>query len=155
MTAGYRFEHAWSVPLPREELFEVLADVGGYPTWWPQVRAVARVDDDTAHVVARSVLPYTLDLVLVRAVEDPVRGVLEARLRGQLDGWSRWSLGREDGNGSTPLRYEQEVTVHGTLLATASRVARPLLEANHTWMMRGGRQGLLRRGVARGGSTAR
>jgi hypothetical protein len=151
VSVRYRFEHAWSVPLEWGQVFDVLADVAGYPTWWPQVRAVARVDDDTAHVVARSLLPYSLDLVLTRAIEDPGAGVLEARIGGQLDGWSRWSLTAE--GDLTRLRYEQEVLTAGRLMSAASSVARPALEANHTWMMRGGRRGLLR--LARGQAGSR
>lgn len=154
MTTRYRFEHAWTTPLEPDELFDVLADVEGYPRWWPQVRAVVRVDEETAHVVARSLLPYSLHLVLQRAVEDRAAGVLEARLGGQLDGWSRWHLTPE-GAGSTRLVYEQEVTVRGRLLAAGSRMARPLLEANHAWMMRGGRRGLVSLGASPGGSSAR
>jgi hypothetical protein len=153
VSAEYRFESHWTLPAHRGDLFEVLADVGSYPTWWPQVRAVARVDDDTAHVVAQSLLPYSLDLLLTRAVEDRAAGVLEARIAGQLDGWSRWTL-RETGEG-TALRYEQEVTTPGRLMTAASALARPVLVANHTWMMRGGRRGLLRRGRGPDGRTPR
>ncbi len=153
MSAAYRFESRWSVPAGREDLFDVLADVGGYPTWWPQVRAVAKVDDDTAHVVARSLLPYSLDLLLTRAVEDRDTGVLEARITGQLDGWSRWTL-RPAPEG-TALRYEQEVTTPGRLMTAASAVARPVLVANHAWMMRGGRRGLLSFGPGPVGRTPR
>lgn len=141
MSTRYRFEHVWSLPLRRDDLFEVLADVAGYPRWWPQVRAVARVDEDTAHVVVRSVLPYALRLTLVRAVEDRTGGVLEVGVHGRLDGWARWTL---TGAGtSTRLRYEQEVDARGRLLELGSRVARPLLVANHDAMMRGARNGLL------------
>jgi hypothetical protein len=153
MRERYRFENHWRLPQERSRLFEVLADVGSYPTWWPQVRAVARVDDETAHVVARSLLPYSLDLVLTRAVEDPDAGILEVRIGGQLDGWSRWTL-RETG-AHTAVRYEQEVVTPGALMRTASHVARPALVANHAWMMRGGRRGLLSRGRAPAGRTSR
>lgn len=151
MSPAYRFENRWCLPADRDELFDVLADVGTYPSWWPQVRAVARLDEDTAHVVARSLLPYSLDLVLTRAVEDRAAGVLEARITGQLDGWSRWTL--KSVTRGTALRYEQEVTTPGALMAAASRVARPALVANHAWMMRGGRRGLLRLGRERAGRT--
>ena len=153
MTAHYRFLHRWSLPVGRDDLFDVLADIGDYPTWWPQVRAVARVDQDTAHVVARSVLPYSLDLLLTRAVEDRGTGVLEARIDGQLHGWSRWTL-CATGAGTT-VHYEQEVTTPGRLMTALSRVARPVLEANHAAMMRGGREGLLMRCRTRGGRTPR
>ncbi len=153
MSARYRFETRWAIPSSQDDLFDVLADVGGYPTWWPQVRAVARVDEDSARVVARSLLPYSLDLTLVRAVEDRAAGVLEVRIRGRLDGWSRWTL--QDLGSDTVAHYEQEVDVRGRLLTAASSVARPVLVANHAWMMRGGRRGLLSRGPARVGSTSR
>lgn len=153
MTPHYRFETRWTVPVRRDRLFAILADVAGYPSWWPQVKAVARVDDDTAHVVARSLLPYSLDLVLTRAVEDPASGLLEALIAGQLDGWSRWTL-RAEGE-VTAVRYEQEVTTPGRLMTAASAVARPALVANHAWMMRGGRRGLVSLGRAPDGRTPR
>lgn len=141
-SAAYRFDERWSVPSGRDVVFDLLADLAAYPAWWPQVRAVARVDDDTAHVVARSLLPYSLDMVLTRVVEDREAGVLEARLSGQLDGWCRWTL--RDAAAHTDVEYEQEVTTPGRLMSAASAVARPVLVANHAWMMRGGRRGLLR-----------
>jgi hypothetical protein len=131
----------------------VLADVAGYPSWWPQVRAVARVDEDTAHVVVRSLLPYSLDLTLVRSVEDRAAGVLEARIHGQLEGWSRWSL--TSTGSSTWLLYEQEVAVRGRLMTLGSRLARPVLVGNHGAMMRGGRDGLLDLARARASAQAR
>jgi hypothetical protein len=144
VSASYRFDNSWSVPADRDLLYDLLADIAGYPQWWPQVRAVARVDDDSAHVVARSLLPYSLDMVLTRAVEDRRSGVLEARLSGQLDGWCRWTL--REGRGLTDVVYEQEVTTPGRLMNAASAVARPALVANHAWMMRGGRRGMLEMG---------
>lgn len=153
MSREYRFDHRWTLPLPADRLFDVLVDVAGYPAWWPQVRAVARVDEDTAHVVARSRLPYALDLQLTRVVQDRASGVLEARLGGRLEGWARWTL--TPVGTATTVRYEQEVVVHGLLMSLGSRVARPLLEANHDAMMRGARDGLLSRGREPGGSSAR
>lgn len=147
----YRFRNEWSVPARPGAVFDLLADVGGYPAWWPQVQAVGRVDEDTALVVCRSLLPYSLELTLTRAEEDRRRGVLEAVLAGHLDGWSRWTL--RDRGGSTDLVYEQEVVTPGLFLAAATRVARPVLVANHGWMMRGGRRGMVR-AVVQGRSSA-
>lgn len=137
--ARFSFTSSWQVAAPADRVFDVLADVGGYPAWWPQVRAVARVDERTALVVCRSALPYELDLVLTRRREERGTGVLEAGLAGDLDGWSRWTL-RPRATG-TVLLYEQEVGVRSRF-ARAARWARPVLEANHAWMMRGGRMGL-------------
>lgn len=154
MSREYHFEHRWSLPLPATEVYDVLADVEGYPAWWRQVRAVTRIDDDTAHVVARSWLPYSLDLLLTRGVEDRAAGVLEARLGGRLEGWARWSLSAPTPT-STSVHYVQEVTVRGALMTAGSRLARPLLVANHDAMMRGARDGLLSRGRGPAGSRSR
>lgn len=149
----YRFTSRWRVPASSTTTFDVLADVGAYPDWWPQVKAVARVDDDTARVVCRSVLPYQLDLVLTRSVEDRSHGVLEADIEGALTGWSRWTL--EPDPDGTRLTYEQQVSISSVGLAAASQVLRPALVANHAWMMRGGRRGLLSHALARAGGNAR
>jgi hypothetical protein len=138
----YRFRSAWHVDLAADSLFEVLSDIASYPHWWRQVRSVERIDDDTATVVCRSVLPYDLRLRAERAREDRAAGALEVRLSGDLDGWSRWTL-RSEGH-RTALVYDQEVVVHGRLLRGLGLVARPLLRANHAWMMRSGRVGLER-----------
>jgi hypothetical protein len=127
----------------REELLDVLADVEGYPGWWPQVRSVERVDEESARVRARSFLPYTLLLLLTRSVEDRNAGVFEARITGDLEGWSRWCV-QPAGDGCV-VRYDQEVTVPGPALRAASTLGRPLLVANHGWMMSGARRGLQRR----------
>ncbi|MGH3356449.1 MAG: SRPBCC family protein [Nocardioidaceae bacterium] len=136
----YRFRSAWHVPADRDRIFDVLADIGAYPRWWPQVRSVDRVDEDTAALVCRSVLPYDLRMRAARAREDRDSGALEVRLSGDLDGWSRWTL-RGEGSG-TALLYEQEVVAHGQMLRLLGLVGRPFLRLNHAWMMRCGRVGL-------------
>ena len=143
MTAAYRFDGEWRVDGSPDTVAAVLADLGRYPAWWPQILAVASLGPDDARVLCRSTLPYTLDLVLT-AVRRETR-VLETALSGDLTGLVRWTVaGERDGS---RLRWEQEVTVTG-LLAVASYAARPLLAWNHRRMMAGGIAGL-RREVAR------
>lgn len=150
---AYRFSSAWLLPGRPDRVFDLLADIEGYPRWWPQVRSATGLGAGRVHVVVRSGLPYSLALELVRAVEDPAAGVLEARIHGVLEGWSRWTV---EGLGDrTSVRYEQEVVTSGRLLSSASRIVRPLLVANHAWMMRQGHAGLVRAVRAGGGTTAR
>lgn len=140
MASRYCFRSAWTVDLDADRLFDVLSDIASYPRWWPQLRSVERVDDDTAAVECRSALPYTLRLRARRAREDRGARVLEVRLDGDLLGWSRWTLApRRDG---TALVYEQEVVVRGHVLRLLGFVGRPVLRLNHRWMMRGARVGL-------------
>ena len=140
MSARYVFAEEWAVAASPEAVREVVTDPAGYPQWWPQVRAVARLGEDAALVRCRSSLPYTLDLVL-HAVSRELP-VLEVALTGDLEGRVRWVV--EPVPGGSRMRFEQEVVVRG-LLVPASYLARPLLAWNHARMMAGCRDGLRRR----------
>ena len=115
----------------------MLVDLEHYPDWWPQVCAVASLGPDDARVLCRSVLPYTLDLVLHAVDRSPDR--LEVAVSGDLAGSVGFALAAEDGG--TRLDLAQEVTVGG-LLGVASSVARPVLQWNHHRMMQGCVDGL-------------
>ncbi|WP_435770750.1 SRPBCC family protein [Nocardioides sp. SYSU DS0651] len=143
--ARYRFSSAWEVAAPVAEVAATVVDLERYPEWWPQVRAVARLDTDRAWVRCRAVLPYTLDLVLEATSRTPPS--LEVGIGGDLTGFARFDLS-ETAGGGTRLDFRQEVTAHGTL-ALASYVARPLLAWNHARMMAGCRAGLAQRARAR------
>ena len=85
MSAGdFVFHHEWSLPGPPGPVVEALADIEHYPTWWPQVRQVHRIDDHSGRAVVRSVLPLTLRLVLTRETEDREGGRLGVRIDGDL-----------------------------------------------------------------------
>lgn len=136
--SGFEFRDAWSVAADPVVVRDVLVDLEHYPAWWPQVVAVAKIDDDTARVLCRSTLPYTLDLVLVAVHRGPT--LLETRIEGDLVGSVRWRIS-PDGSG-TRLDFGQEVEVDRPVLRVAARGVRPLLEWNHHRMMAGCRTGL-------------
>ncbi len=135
----YRFSSTFTLEAPRNEVHQVLVDLEHYVEWWPQVRAVAKIDDDHALVVCRSSLPYNLELEL-SAVS---RGVdrLEVAIDGPIRGWARYHLD-DAGPGLTSLRFEQEVRAEARLFVVASYVARPLLVWNHHRMTAGAERGL-------------
>lgn len=134
----YEFRRVWTTPAPVERVHDVLDDLERYPEWWRQVVAVAKIDDDTARVLCRSALPYTLDLVL-HSVRRDAR-LLEVRIEGDLSGWSRFALTPVPGG--THVAYEQHVVVAHRSLAIASALLRPLLLWNHDHMMAGCEAGL-------------
>ncbi len=136
-STGFEFTGEWEVDGPPDTVAWVLADLGGYPRWWPQVLAVASLGPQDARVLCRSALPYTLDLVLT-AVRRETR-LLETTLSGDLEGFVRWRLA--DAGGSTRLSWEQSVTVRGRL-ALAAYAGRPVLAWNHRRMMTSGIAGL-------------
>lgn len=133
MSRHFTFRGTWSVDAPPDAVQHVLLDLEHYPRWWPQVVAVAKIDDDHARVLCRSALPYTLDLVLTAVHREP--DLLETGLDGDLEGWVRWRIA--PGTGGTCLHLEQEVVVTGRFLGVAAYLLGPLLRWNHHRMMVG------------------
>jgi len=82
MSRGFEFRESWTVAAPRDRVHALLIDLEHYPDWWPQVCAVAKVDDDHAWVLCRSRLPYTLDVLLTAVHREP--GLLETAIGGDL-----------------------------------------------------------------------
>lgn len=138
----FAFRHVWELPGPRGDVVAELADVEGYPRWWPQVRSVEPLDDVSAHAVVRSLLPLTLRLVLTRETEDREGGHLRVRLDGDLLGWAEWSV--DTAPGGSRAVFEQDVRV-AARWSRAATLTPAVLRANHAWMMRQGRTGLARR----------
>ena len=139
-TPVYRFRSTWRLPAPPERVYPVLADIERYDAWWPQIRRITRLDDESGEVVIRSLLPWTLRLHLHRDVEDPEALTLRAAVRGHLHGWSGWEL--RPGPGGTHAAYRQEVELRAPGLRQVSFLLRPVLRANHAAMMRAGERGL-------------
>ncbi|XVV01830.1 SRPBCC family protein [Actinosynnema sp. CA-248983] len=137
----YRFRSVWTVDSPPADTFDVLADLGSYPLWWPEVRAAHQVGEQAARLHCRSVLPYDLVFEAHHNAREPESGLLRADLVGDLEGTVSWRVLPEGRSGSR-LVYVQEVEVTKPLVRRLALVARPLLKANHELMMRNGRRGL-------------
>ena len=141
----YKFRSEWRVEAAADLVYDVLADVEKYPTWWPQVRAARWLDPRSGELTCRSLLPYDLTFVIEREIEDPVDRILRAALRGDLTGESQWTV-TADASGTLAV-FDEDVTVSKHMIRAAGRVARPVLRFNHALMMRSGHAGL-RRAVA-------
>ncbi|MFG2877281.1 SRPBCC family protein [Streptomyces sp. NPDC048337] len=143
----YRFRSVWDLDAPPARVYAVLERPGEYPHWWPQIRRVAPVDDRSGTATVRSVLPYALHITAAELLRDPVRGVLEVALGGDLDGWARWTVRPRAGTGATRTRalYEQEVEVRRPLMRRLALPGRPVFRLNHALMMEAGRRGLTAR----------
>ena len=136
----YRFRDLWSVRATAARAFDALVDLASYPDWWPDIRSVTRIDDDTAEVVCRSTLPYALTFRLHRAVEDPDRGRMRVDMTGDLEGYVQ-GIVAEHGKVGALLAISQRVVVTKPLLRALAPVARPLFRANHALMMWRGQRG--------------
>jgi hypothetical protein len=136
----YRFRRVWSLRAGTARVFGALVDLTSWPRWWPDVRSVHRVDDDTAEMTCRSTLPYTLGFRLRRTVQDETSGRLRVEMTGDLEGHTE-AVVTGDASGSR-LEIDQRVEATKPLLRTFAPVARPLFVANHALMMRRGERGL-------------
>lgn len=140
-TSAYRFESLWRAAGDPRTAWLVLREVPSYPQWWPEIREVVRTETRAALVSIRSVLPYTLRLELRPTREDLDAGVLEVAIRGDLEGFSRFTI-REVAPCRLELRFEEHVRVTVPWLVRMGAFARPLLRWNHARMMRNGERGL-------------
>ena len=138
----YRFQSEWRLDASHERVFEALKDLEGYVAWWPEVKAVKRIAEGRFEVVARATLPYELRFISSQSVLDENKGILEAGLRGDLNGFTRWTLLQREG--STVAVFDEEVHTGKRLLNVLAPVARPAFRYNHTLMMRHGQEGLRR-----------
>ena len=136
----YRFRSLWSVRATAASVLDALVDLTRYPDWWPDIRSVTRVDDDTAEVVCRSVLPYALTFRLHRVEEDHDSGRMRVDMTGDLEGYVQGVVSEDAGAGAL-LVISQRVVVTKPLLRVLAPVARPLFRANHALMMRRGQRG--------------
>ncbi len=138
----FDFSSSFTLEAPRSRVHDVLLDLELYSDWWPQVRAVGKLDDDHALVVCRSRLPYDLDLVLTAVSREPRH--LEVGIDGPITGWARFGLA-EVSSGVTDVRFDQQVRAVAPSFVVASYVAKPLLRWNHDQMMKGLVAGLRQR----------
>lgn len=136
----YRFTSVWLLGAPSTAVFDAVVDLASYPAWWPDIRSVLQLDEDTADVVCRASLPYAIRFRMRRAMQDSRAGRVRVELSGDIEGSLHGRLtARQAG---TRLVIAQHVVVHKRLLRTFAPVARPLFRANHAAMMRRGQRGL-------------
>ncbi|HET7476739.1 MAG TPA: SRPBCC family protein [Dermatophilaceae bacterium] len=140
--AAYRLASRWQLGAPPDRVYAALAAVEAYAGWWPQIRRLRRLDADSGVAWVRSLLPYTLRLELRREVADAATGTLRVRVAGDLVGWCGFVV-VGSGDGSV-AHFSQEVDLAAPWLRRLSPAVRPLLLANHGWMLRCGRRGLER-----------
>ena len=137
----YRFRSSWELAAAGPRVYQVLADPIGYPVWWPEIREVRQLSQVSGEMRFRSVLPYELAVVATEARQDPEAGVLEARLDGDLEGLTRWTVASLGPRRSLAV-FDEDVVVRKPLMRMLGLPARPAFRANHALMMRHGRSGL-------------
>ena len=137
----------WRLDESPAAVWQLLADAGTWPTWWPGVRrarrAVSSPVGDVADLRWHSALPYAVRLRLeVREAERPHR--LDSQVLGDLQGLATWLLDPAEGGG-VHLTYRWEVWLERRWMRLLSVLLRPVFEWNHFRVMRAAARGLGRR----------
>ncbi len=144
----YAFRDHWRVPGSVERVSELFLDTAQIPQWWPQLSGV-RLLTDGDHVGQRRAfrsrvkgfLPYELEVGFqIVEVQFPWRFRVE--LLGDLQGSGGGDL-RQVGE-ETSIDLHLTIRVARPLLQVLSFLVRPLLRAQHNWVMRQGELGLRR-----------
>lgn len=118
-----------------EALWEVLSKPDRFREWWPWLRTVESegfVPGTRSRCVVQAPLLYRLrfDVDIVHVV--PRRRV-DARVSGDLEGSARLELA--DHPEGCEARVWWEVVLRNRRLGAASRVARPVMEWGHDWVI--------------------
>ena len=138
MSRPFRFAGSFPLAAPPEQVIAVLRDAERWPQWWPQIRSVERYDERRGLVTARSALPFSLRIELTSTVDDPDRGVLRADLARDLVGWIEFRVAEGDAPDRARVTYDQECDLAHARVRRVALAARPLLQLNHSAMMRTG-----------------
>ena len=154
--ASYRFVTVWRLDAPIERVFAEIDAIENWPTWWPSVRRVERLEpggaDGTGAVFRTTFqgrLPYQLRFDARTTRRVPPTNLVGAAT-GELEGVGEWTLW-EEGRG-TAVRYVWAIRTTAAWMNLFAPL--PFVDAifrlNHHAVMRDGLAGLRRRlgGVA-------
>jgi Polyketide cyclase / dehydrase and lipid transport len=155
--AKYAFTSIWKIKASREEVYNILEDVGTLTKWWPSVYLDVNIlEKGDENGIGKKVklhtkgwLPYTLkwDFEVIN-VKFPTGFSLKAI--GDFIGSGEWKFTTLD-HLTTEVRYDWNIEVTKPFLKFFTPVLRPVFAANHRWAMAKGeeslRQEVLRRRI--------
>ncbi len=118
-----------------EALWQALAQVGEYPSWWPWLRhfeGSGLVAGTTWSAVVQPPLPYRLRFDLhLDEVEPP--HLVTAHVTGDIAGHARLVIA-PTGEGSE-LHLRSELSPTSPVLRAVARVAAPMARLGHEWVL--------------------
>jgi hypothetical protein len=131
----FRFDGRWAFSVPPDELWAALSRTDRFREWWPWLRALESdglVAGSVSRCVVRAPLAYSLRFQV--AVVEVVPGrLVEARVSGDLEGPARLHVDPHEEGSEAQLSWELDL--RAPVLHAASRVARPLMEWGHDWVV--------------------
>jgi hypothetical protein len=136
----FHFDRTWPFDLPAAALWDVLNQTDEFPIWWTWLREF-RADGGlesgtTAHCVVKAPLPYSLRLDVRIDTVRPAE-LLTATVTGDLSGRARLEV-TDHADGRCSARLVWSVEVCEPRMRTAARLARPVFEWGHEWVVNTG-----------------
>lgn len=136
--AAFAFDRAFEFALAPDALWRTLERTDRFPIWWRWLKTFD-MDGDRgfsegaeARCVVRGPLPYALRFtVAVRRVV-PER-LIDTEVSGDIEGPARLEL--EPTDDGTSARLVWSVRIVDPALRATARVARPLMEWGHDWVV--------------------
>lgn len=138
MSSPFHFDGRWVFPGKPDEVWDVLSRTDRYQQWWPWLRALESgglVQGSVSRCVVRAPVPYALRFD-VEVLEVAPSRLVVTRVSGDLEGPARMEL--EAHREGSEARLSWELELKAPLLGAASRVARPLMEWGHNWVVDSG-----------------
>lgn len=150
MIAPFAFDRAFEFDLPPDALWKLLDRTDQFPVWWRWLRAfdtdgvTGLREGAQASCVVRGPLPYAIRFtVAVRRVV-PER-LVDTEVAGDIEGPARLEL--EPTADGTAARLAWSLRVIDPALRATARVARPVMEWGHDWVISRGVQTFQRRAL--------
>lgn len=150
----YDLTTLWHFDASAEAVWEAIADVEGWPQWWPGIEEVVPLEPGGAdglgalrRYVCLSVLPFRLTFTGRVTRIEPLR-LLEGHVEGDVEGTGCCFL-EPDGDG-TAVRYEWRIRTTRVWMNQLGAFAQPLFRWNHEALMQAGGTGLARFLATRG-----
>lgn len=147
MPESFRFRRSWLLAVSPEDFWRTIGRTEDYPRWWTWLRSFDPVPLEpgaSAACVVRAPLAYSLHF-RVDVVQAVPEELLDARVTGDIEGPARLTVTPRAGGTEAGLSWELDV--RAPPLRAAARVARPLLEWGHEWVVSSGVRQFRRRAL--------
>ena len=150
MPAAFDSDRTWAFTMSAEELWAYITRVDQYSRWWPWLRSFdpgpGLEPGASWRCEVVPPLPYVVRFRLRFDHVDVSREV-RASVSGDIRGTARLTLD-ERGDGTTVASLVSRLAPAHPLLRGFGRVARPLVERGHDWVLDQGQQQFIERGLA-------
>jgi uncharacterized protein YndB with AHSA1/START domain len=119
-----------------EDLWERIAAVEDFPTWWPWLRQFdgrALVAGDEWRCTVQPPLPYALSFTITIGEVEPAQRVA-AEVSGEIRGSAELTIAG-DGEGGCTARLQSRLAPASRFLQAVAVVARPVVSLGHDWVL--------------------